>query len=527
VTAGNRSTSYRLKTILPGFEARCSMAVRGTLGMKSWVVVCLTTAKMLRFLSAGTVLVLAGRTFNASGQTVTNLYSFGSVPNDGASPNSGLAQGSDGNLYGVTFGGGSNGNGAVFRFNPVDLSASYTNLHPSSTASPNDGLTSFPGLVQGSDGNLYGTTRTGGTSISTVGGTVFRISPSGTYTTLYSFGNTPGDGCAPHAGLVQGSDGNFYGTTCFCGSNSCVDGCGTVFRIDSNGNYTNLHTFAGTDGANPEALLIQGSDGNFYGTTFEGGTANLGTVFKISPSGVLTTLYSFGSRSMDAYWPSAGLVQGSDGNFYGTAGYGTTNGGGSVFRITASGSETNLYVFGSHPNDGGRPVAGLVQGSDGNFYGMTEGGGISAYCAGCGTVFRISPGGDLSNLYSFAGYFASPKDGAYPVAGLVQASDDNFYGTTSQGGVSNNGIVFRLSVPLVPPPNQILAIQASGTNIFFKIPSIAYETYQLQFSSSMNPTNWVNVPGVSVTNSIGALLTLTNFGGAVGPQGFYRFAITP
>src|ERR1017187_8707889 len=142
-----------------------------------------------------------------------------------------------------------------------------------------------------------------------------------------------------------------------------------------------------------------------------------------------------------------------------------------------------------------------------------------------GTVFRISPSGGYAKLYSFGNY----HDGYSPQAGLVQSSDGNFYGTTTQGGTNSVGTVFKLTVPLNPPPypiNQITNVQVASTNIIFTIPSIAGETYQLQLSSSMNPTNWDNVP-VSVTNSIGALLTLTNFGGASQPQGFYRFDITP
>ena len=142
-------------------------------------------------------------------------------------------------------------------------------------------------------------------------------------------------------------------------------------------------------------------------------------------------------------------------------------------------------------------------------------------------MFRISPTGSYSNLYSFG---SVTNDGADPNAGLVQGSDGNFYGTTAYGGTNGYGTVFKLTVPLSPPPypiNQITGVHLAATNIIFAIPSVTGETYQLQFNSSMKPTNWVNVSGVSVTNSIGALLTLTNFGGAVGPQRFYRFAITP
>jgi uncharacterized repeat protein (TIGR03803 family) len=164
---------------------------------------------------------------------------------------------------------------------------------------------------------------------------LFRISPSGSYTTLYSFVGSPNDGSTPVSGLVQGSDGNLYGTALDGGTH----GDGTVFRISPSGTYTNLHSFVGypNDGTEPYAGLVQGSDGNFYGTTYQGGTNNYGTVFRISPSGSFTNLYSF-VRPPDGSEPQARLVQGSDGNFYGTAYDGGTNDDGTVFRISPSGS---------------------------------------------------------------------------------------------------------------------------------------------------------------------------------------------
>jgi uncharacterized repeat protein (TIGR03803 family) len=481
--------------------------------------------KILRIPLVIILLVVAGRAFNAEAQTETNLYSFGSVTNDGSLPEAGLVQGSDSNFYGTTSGGGAVGNGTVFRISP---SGTHTNLHIFA-GYPTDGAIPAAGLVQGSDGNFYGTTQDGGTSVNCESGcgTVFRISPGGSYTNLYSFQSSPNDGEHPYGGLVQGSDGNFYGTT----GDGGTYGVGTVFRISPSGNETNLHSFVGrpNDGQGPAAGLVQGSDGNFYGTTEGGGTYGPGTVFRISPNGSYTNLYSFGSHPNDGAYSAAGLVQGSDGNFYGT----TTDGGtnncqcGTVFRISPSGTETNLYSFAGSPTDGNDPQSGLVQGSDGNFYGTTSGGGTSTNCfEGCGTVFRISPSGTYTTLYSFGN---SPTDGEEPDAGLVQGSDGNFYGTTYQGGTNNDGTVFKFSVPLNLPPyplNQITSIHRVTTSTILTILSIAGETYQLQFSSSMKPTNWVNVP-VSVTNSIGALLTLTNFGGATGPQGFYRFDITP
>jgi uncharacterized repeat protein (TIGR03803 family) len=458
------------------------------------------------------VLVLAGQTFNASAQMETNLYSFGNPP-DGHDPRAGLVQGSDGNFYGTTYSGGTSNAGTVFR---IGSGGSYSNLY-SFDGSPNDGANSAASLVQGGDGNFYGTTYYGGTSNA---GTVFWINPGGSETNLHSFLGPPTDGVNPIAGLVRGSDGNFYGTTVAGGTSNA----GTVFRISPGGSYSNLYSFAGSpnDGDAPTAGLVQGSDGNFYGTTSMGGTSNVGNVFRINPGGSETNLYSFGSSPEDGLAPLAGLVQGSDGNFYGTTYAGGTSNLGTVFRISPGGSYTNLYSFLGPPTDGAY-AAELVQGSDGNFYGTTEYGGTN----NSGTVFRISPGGSYSNLYSFQGY---PNDGTNLSAGLVQGSDGKFYGVAQEGGTNNRGIVFKLMFPLNPPPypiNYITAVHVAATNIVFNVASIAGETYQLQFTTNLTSGIWSNVSGLSVTNSIGALLTLTNSGGAVGPQGFYRFAIIP
>jgi uncharacterized repeat protein (TIGR03803 family) len=291
---------------------------------------------------------------------------------------------------------------------------------------------------------------------------------------------------------------------------------GTVFRISPSGTFTNLYSFSGgSDGANPEAGLVQGSDGDFYGTTYSGGTSNHGTVFKMTASGSFTNLYSF--RGGDGANPRAALVQGGDGYFYGTTTYGGNSCGcGTIFKISPSGVFTNLYSF--NGDDGCNPYAGLVQGSDGNFYGVTYDGGAFR----SGSVFKMRASGTLTNLYSFA-----DLDGADPDGGLVQGSDGNFYGTTAYGGTSEDGTVFKLTVPLNPPANQISAFQISGNDIAVSIPSVAGETYQLQFTADLKSGIWSNIPGVSITNSIGGPLTLTNFGGALGAQGFYRFAITP
>jgi uncharacterized repeat protein (TIGR03803 family) len=438
---------------------------------------------------------------------LTTLWQFGSITN-GSNPHAALVQGSDGYFYGTTANGGVHSAGTVFR---ISSAGTLTTLWQFG-GSLSNGIGPYATLVQGSDGNFYGTTSVGGVNSD---GTVFRISSAGTLTTLWQFDGSFSNGINPYAGLVQGSDGFFYGPTSLGGTNAG----GTVFRISSAGTFTTLWQKGAGSNGSPYSVLVQGGDGNFYGTTENGGANLAGSVYRISSAGTLTTFYQFSTlAATNGYDPQSGLVQGSDGYFYGTTANGGTNSEGTVYRISSAGTFTTLWQFGSGTSNGRVPAAGLVLGSDGYFYGTTVSGGTNSE----GTVYRISSAGTFTTLYQFAG----GSEGLHPEAELVQGSDGYFYGTTYSGGTNSAGTVFRLSASLNPPANQISAIRLSGTNIIFSIPSIAGETYQLQLSSSMNPTNWVNVP-VSVTNSIGSILTLTNFGGATGPQGFYRFDITP
>ncbi|MGA2544393.1 MAG: choice-of-anchor tandem repeat GloVer-containing protein [Verrucomicrobiota bacterium] len=352
-----------------------------------------------------------------------SLYSFQSSTN-GSSPMAALAQGRDGTFYGTTYAGGTNGDGTVFRISTNGAYASLYSLTGVDGAGAN-------GLVQGRDGNFYGTTTYGGTNDY---GTVFKISANGALTSLYSFTNG-NDGASPNGGLVQGNDGQFYGTTAGGGTSNV----GTVFQISPSGALTSLYSFTnGNDGASPYGGLVQGNEGQFYGTATAGGTNNDGTVFKISASGVLTSLYSFTNGS-DGRDPND-LVQGSDGNFYGTTVSGGTNNYGTVFKISTNGSLTSLNSF-TGGSDGGYPQAGLAQGSDGKFYGTTYVGGAQAGYNGVGAVFQFSTNGALSGLYAFTG----GHDGNNPQAGLVQGSDGNFYGATGSGGVNNAGTVFKIS----------------------------------------------------------------------------------
>jgi uncharacterized repeat protein (TIGR03803 family) len=359
-----------------------------------------------------------------SAQTLTTLHSFNG--GDGLSPEATLVQGSDGNFYGTTPLGGAQAKGTVFK---IDAAGNLTKLH-SFSGFPGDGAAPVGGLVQGSDGNFYGTTVSGGAFFQ---GTIFRMTSSGAITVLHSFNSFFGEGAVPIAELVQGSDGNFYGTTALGGTHFQ----GSVFKIDAAGNFTTLHSFSGfpSEGANPVAGLVQGSDGNFYGTTPSGGEHFQGTVFRINAAGDLTVLHSFSGYPAEGGVPFAALVQGNDGNFYGTTVVGGAHFKGTVFNIDAAGNVTTLHSFNGSPDEGANPVAGLLQGSDGNFYGTTVLGGTHFR----GTVFAIDATGSVTTLHSFSG---SPDEGALPFAGLIQGSDSNFYGTTALGGANGAGTVF-------------------------------------------------------------------------------------
>ncbi len=272
--------------------------------------------------------------------------------------------------------------------------------------------------------------------------------PAQTFTSLLSFDGT--DGYGPYDAPVQARNGNFYGTTEGGGANRQ----GTVFQITSGGTPTTLYSFCAqsscTDGAAPSAGLVQGANGDFYGTTYGGGANSLGTVFKITPGGTLTTLYSFcvQSECTDGGRPYAGLVLGTNGEFYGTTLGGGAHGGGTVFKITPHGALTTLYSFCALTGcpDGNQPAAGLIQATNGDFYGTTEIGGVTG-CppyGGCGTIFKITPAGTLTTLYRFCSQGGCP-DGYYPTAALVQATNGDFYGTTSFGGASQDGTVFKIT----------------------------------------------------------------------------------
>jgi uncharacterized repeat protein (TIGR03803 family) len=379
----------------------------------------------------------------ASAQTFTTLVNFDG--GDGAHPFATVVQGADGNLYGTSDGGGANGSGEVLE---IGSTGALTTLYSfCSRQSCDDGAAPAASLVLGADEDFYGTTAESGPYLS---GTIFKITPGGVLTSLHDFCSPPHctDGAHSQGPLVLSGDGSFYGTTSAGG----LFAAGTVFSITSSGVFRVLYAFCSrtgcADGQGPQAGLALGTDGLFYGTTYNGGASGscqggCGTVFKVTPQGALTTLHSFcvEAKCADGYGPLSALVEGRDGNFYGTTARGGAHSQGTAFKIKPGGALTTLYAFCSQTNctDGSDPRAGLALATDGDFYGTAYSGG--AYSNG--DVFRITSGGKFTVLHSFDVF-----DGQNPTSGLFQATDGTLYGTTVNGGSSGAGTAFSLNMGL-------------------------------------------------------------------------------
>lgn len=330
--------------------------------------------------------------------------------------------------------------------------AGFTTLYRFTRAT-SDGRYPWSSLVADKAGNLYGTTSFGGSTDACRGyrdsgcGTVFKLAPDGTETVLHAFTGPP-DGAFPMAGLVADANGNLYGTTASGG----ISNKGTVFEIAANGAESVVASLGGKRGVSPEARLVIDGDGNLYGTTAFGGDkscperierSGCGVVFKVAPDGTETVLYTF-VGSGDGNEPLGGLVMDASGNLYGTTQFGGL-GEGNVFEIAPDGTETALYTFQGKP-DGARPTGDLIMDSAGNLYGTTAFGGNDCQESlyGCGTVFKLVPNGSETVLYAFS---EGCCNGIVPYAGVVADAKGNFYGTTLFGGAAdcNCGAVFKVT----------------------------------------------------------------------------------
>jgi len=426
-----------------------------------------------------------------------------------------LIEGSDGGLYGTTLDGGGLGNhwgvGTVFKLNR-DGSA-YTVLHFFTGGA--DGYGPYAGLMEGSDGGLYGTTFYGGSN--TYLGTVFKLNRDGSdYTVLYRFkGGT--DGYSPYAGLMEGSDGALYGTTSLGGSNYSW---GTVFKLNRDGSaYTVLFSFpGGADGARPQAGLIEGTDGALYGTTSSGGSNDFGTVFRLNRDGSAYTVLHRFTGGADGAHPYAGLIGASDGALYGTTTNGGTNNAGTVFKLNRDGSGYTVLRSFTGGTDGAAPYAGLTQGQDGLLYGTTLGGGSNGY----GTVFTLNKDGSgYRILFSFRG---TADDGARPQAGLLKGSDGALYGSTLYGGDMNGGIVFKLfsSAPQVALTG--ISFGDLGAHLIFS-GGAAGQAYKIQAITNLVMANGWQLIG-SNTAAIDGRFQFLDIAASNYPARFYR-SVTP
>jgi len=363
----------------------------------------------------------------AHAQTYTVLHRF--TGPDGSVPGAGLIADPAGNLFGTTEIGGVFNHGTIFKLGKTGLTVLY------SFTGGVDGNGPCDGLVRDTAGNLYGTTYSGGAEAA---GTVFKLDTAGAETVLHSFTGKNGDGKWPLAGLIRDAAGNLYGATEFGGEGS---GAGTVFKLNQSGEKVLYRFTGGADGNQAYGGVIQDSAGNLYGTTNAGGTRNIGVVFLLDGAGVETVLHSF-TGAGDGAFPWASLLRDSAGNLYGTTEYGGASafGYGVVFKLDSSGVETVLYSFTGGPG-GADPVSGLVQDAAGNLYGTAFGGGSAEGLNGNGVVFQIDTTGIETVLHTFSG----GADGGHPHGSLWRDAAGNLYGTTANGGIGNNGVVFKIA----------------------------------------------------------------------------------
>ncbi len=444
----------------------------------------------------GLALILTVTASSAQTYTVLHTYPIGSGAYSGIMFPQVMSQGRDYNLYSTISNNGAKNVGSVFKITTGGTLTDIYDFCPGTTCT--DGAYPIGGVTLGFDGNLHGTTQGGGSSNA---GTVFKITPGGTLTTQHSFVNGTDDS-VPAYTTLQGQDGNTYGVS--IGQYNTQ--YGAFFKITGSGVFSVPHDFTYTDGDYPN-LPTQGTDGNFYGTTVFGGSKGLGVVYKMTSAGKVTVLHNFTGYPTDGTYPKGILVQGNDGNFYGTTYQGGSNNQGSVFKITPTGVLTivHSFVYKSPSLDGQLPVAGLTLGTDGNFYGNTSTGGTK----NAGILFKLTPSGTETVLYNFC----DPTcNGYYPETPMVQHTDGNFYGNTN--GNSNGGAVFyRLSMGFSPLVNLVTWQSKVGQTVeilgqgFTGTTQVLFGSTAATFQNSSDTYMTATVPAGATTGPV----TVTTF----------------
>ena len=469
----------------------------------------------MKHIQAVSLLTLALAT-TANAQSVITLFTYPNTiwNNTGVQPPAEMSQGPDGELYGTIRTNG-NGNGAAFKITTL---GAFTTLYDfCQLPACLDGSIPNGGLTLGADGDLYGTTANGGKSNV---GTIFKLTPSGTLTKLYDF-TSFSDGGYPAFTVFQAEDGNFYGVN----PDVYAGDFGLVFRMTPSGKLTVLGDFNFTNGDNP-SLPTQGTDGNFYGTTQNGGdpTCRCGVIYKMTPAGKLTVLHNFTGYPGDGNRPYGQLVQGSDGDFYGVTYQGGTLNIGTIFKVTAAGAYSLVYSF-AHSitdDDGAQPFASLTLGSDNNLYGTTTVGGKNGY----GTIFRLTPGGQYTMLYSFCSSRGC-TDGIYPFTPLVQHTNGKFSGNTS-GNSLCCGTFYSLDMGLPPFTRPTVSTGKIGATVTFLGQGFTGTT-AVSFNGTPAPFTVVSDSDLTATVPAGASsgpVTVTTPGGTLIANRNFQVAVS-
>jgi uncharacterized repeat protein (TIGR03803 family) len=429
-------TIFKVRTDGTGFALVHSFAWVASNGAQPYAPLILDGAGNLYGTTAEGSATGGGTVFKVrtDGTGFALLHGFAGGTSDGANVHTGVILDGAGNLYGTTEQGGTTGGGTVFK---VKTDGTGFALLHSFAWIASGGTYPYAPLILDVAGNLYGTTETGGASDN---GAIFKVKKDGTgFAVLHDFAGGASDGARPRAGVILDGAGNLYGTTRLAGAGSR----GTVFKVKTDGTgFTVLHSFAGgaSDGAEPYAPLILDSAGNLYGTTYRGGALDGGTMFKVRTDGTgFALLHGFASDASDGATPNAGLALGGAADLYGTTTGGGASNRGTVFKIGTDGTGfAVLHSFAGGASDGAQPYASLILDGAGTLYGTTTQGGVS----NMGTVFKVKTDGTgFASLHTFAG---GDSDGIAPQASLTLDGAGNLYGTTTAGGASNLGTIFKV-----------------------------------------------------------------------------------